>query len=136
VGKKVGNEIKPEEGGEVEDSSSLSPPPIRKSEKVIPKADSEIRLEEGGEVGNIVPLPRHSYNPEERHDYVRTVTAIGILAIFGMTLVAAFYVVIWRGTEWGHAKELMDLILPAEMAIIGTVLGFYFASQFDKSKRL
>jgi hypothetical protein len=82
-------------------------------------------------VGPIKPVVEEGnvYNPEKQRDIVRTYTTFGFIFLFGLTVLAAFYVVIWRGSEWLQTKELIQLMLPAETALIGSAVGFYFGSK-------
>jgi hypothetical protein len=68
------------------------------------------------------------YNPEKRRDYVRLVITVGLLAILG-------FVVVWACVEssswkehWEQTKEMLQIILPALLGLIGSALGFYFGS--------
>jgi hypothetical protein len=69
-----------------------------------------------------------TYNPEKRRDYVRLVVTVGLLAILG-------FVVVWSCVEsaswkdhWDQTKEMLQIILPALLGLIGSALGFYFGS--------
>lgn len=68
------------------------------------------------------------YNPEKRRDYVRLVVTVGLLLILG-------FVVVWACVEssswkehWEQTKEMLQIILPALLGLIGSALGFYFGS--------
>jgi len=73
------------------------------------------------------------YNPEKQRDLVRTLTTFGFIFVFALTICAALYVVIWHSSSWSQAKELLDLLLPAETALIGSAVGFYFGSKAAQS---
>ncbi len=69
-----------------------------------------------------------SYNPEKRRDYVRLVISVGLLLILG-------FVVVWACVEsaswkehWEQTKEMLQIVLPALVGLIGSALGFYFGS--------
>jgi hypothetical protein len=69
------------------------------------------------------------YNPEKQHDHVRMVVTVGLLALFG-------FVIVWvalksSGTDevWKRTKEMLQIVLPALTALLGSVLGFYFGTQ-------
>jgi len=54
---------------------------------------------------------------------VRTAIILSLFLIFGGTV---FYAFIRTGSRsWSNAKELLDLILPAETALLGTAVAFY-----------
>jgi hypothetical protein len=57
------------------------------------------------------------------------VVTISVLAIFG-------WVVLWACIEsrswsdhWNQTKEMLQIVLPAVMGLIGSVTGFYFGSE-------
>jgi hypothetical protein len=58
---------------------------------------------------------------------VRAALAFGFAVIFLITIIGPFINV--NGTAWDHTKELLQLLLPAEMAILGAAVGFYFGAQ-------
>jgi hypothetical protein len=69
------------------------------------------------------------YNPQRQYDYVRMVVTVGLLALFG-------FVVVWVALKssaskdvWTQTKDMLQIILPALTALIGSVLGFYFGTQ-------
>jgi hypothetical protein len=64
----------------------------------------------------------------ERQDWVRSITTIGFVSVFGLTVIFSF-LVIFFGANWVSAKELIQLLLPAETALLGSALGFYFGSR-------
>ena len=74
------------------------------------------------------PLPNRPYSPEKQRDYVRLIVTCGLLLILG-------YLVVWATIEsaswpahWAQTKEMLQIILPAVIGIIGTVIGFYFGT--------
>ncbi|MGC1781552.1 MAG: hypothetical protein WA708_03440 [Acidobacteriaceae bacterium] len=69
------------------------------------------------------------YNPQRQYDYVRMVVTVGLLALFG-------FVIVWVALKssgskdvWIQTKDMLQIILPALTALIGSVLGFYFGTQ-------
>lgn len=69
-----------------------------------------------------------NYNPEKRRDYVRLVITVGLLVILA-------FVVVWACVEssswkdhWEQTKEMLQIVLPALLGLIGSALGFYFGS--------
>jgi O-antigen/teichoic acid export membrane protein len=51
-----------------------------------------------------------------------------LMGIFTLTVLASFVVVICFNAEWASAKDLLQLLLPAETALLGSAIGFYFGS--------
>lgn len=69
------------------------------------------------------------YNPQRQYDYVRTVVTVGLLALLA-------FVIVWVAIEssasddvWKRTKEMLQIVLPALTALIGSALGFYFGTQ-------
>lgn len=58
---------------------------------------------------------------------VRAALAFGFAVIFLVTIIFAFINV--NGTGWDDTKELLQLLLPAETALLGEAVGFYFGTQ-------
>ncbi|SRR5258708_6229469 len=73
--------------------------------------------------------PLQPYNVEKQHDWVRTIITCSFVFIFAITVIAAFAIVAWAGPSWANTKELIQLLLPAETALLGSAVGFYFGSQ-------
>ncbi len=74
------------------------------------------------------------YNPQQEYDYVRMIVTVGLLALFG-------FVIVWvalksSGAEnvWKQTEDMLQIILPALTALIGSVLGFYFGTQKGNAK--
>lgn len=68
------------------------------------------------------------YKILERQDRVRSITTITFVAVFGLTVLLSF-LAIFLGTNWTNTKDLIQLLLPAETALLGSALGFYFGSR-------
>lgn len=68
-------------------------------------------------------------DPEERRDRVRAFTTGAFIIIFGLTVLLSFVIVIFYSSAWANAKELIQFMLPAETALIGSAVGFYFGSK-------
>jgi len=54
---------------------------------------------------------------------IRLVIVVLLFAAFIITLVWAFLGA--NGPYWKNVKDLLDLILPAETALLGTAIAFY-----------
>jgi hypothetical protein len=59
-------------------------------------------------------------------EIVRALLALAALALVFMTVVLAFNAT--QGHAWASAKDWLQVVLPAETGILGSVLGFYFGS--------
>jgi hypothetical protein len=62
-----------------------------------------------------------------------------LLALAALLLVCGTIYLAYRASQqhqWTAAKQWLQVVLPAEMGILGSVLGFYFgAHQSDRSHR-
>ena len=56
---------------------------------------------------------------------VRGLLAYMFVGMFALTVIIALF----RASSWDETKQLLDLILPAETALMGSAVGFYFASR-------
>jgi hypothetical protein len=56
-------------------------------------------------------------------DSARLVVLVGLLAAFLTTVVAAFLAA--NGPNWPKVGSLLDLLLPAETALLGVAVAFY-----------
>ena len=79
------------------------------------------------------PVTERPPDPEERRDSVRAFTTGSLLVIFGLTLLFSFIIVIFYASAWTNTKELIQIMLPAETALIGSVIGFYFSTKSSTS---
>jgi hypothetical protein len=53
--------------------------------------------------------------------------AFTFVIILLVTIIWAF--IDASGSHWGNAKELLQLLLPAETALLGSAVGFYFGTR-------
>ena len=79
--------------------------------------------------------PTGKYDADKYHDWVRSITNFSFLGIFAVTIILSFCAAIWRGSDWTNVKDLLQLLLPAETALLGSAVGFYFGSQVNKPDR-
>ncbi len=106
-------------GGEVSDTRSS---PVRPGEH-------ELRPLPGGDVEDapdrltLHPLNRRLFVQE----LVRAGLSLSLLMLLGVVIVLAFIEVGSR--SWTDAKELLDVVVPALMGLLGTAMGFYFGSR-------
>lgn len=69
-----------------------------------------------------------AYSPEQQRDRVRLVVAVGLLAILSYVVIFSTVEAASYPTHWTQTKEMLQIILPALIGIIGTVIGFYFGT--------
>jgi hypothetical protein len=79
-------------------------------------------------------FPR-SYALRPRHDRVNAVVTFAFIGIFLTTIILAFVVIMGFSQDWAATKDLLQLILPAEIALAGSTMGFYFGSRTNRSDR-
>jgi len=58
---------------------------------------------------------------------VRALLAGAFMVLLAGTVVWAFFAA--GGDHWTTSKELLELLLPAETALLGSAVGFYFGTQ-------
>lgn len=59
-------------------------------------------------------------------EIVRALLALAALGLVFTTVILAYDAT--QGHSWSSAKEWLQVVLPAETGILGSVLGFYFGS--------
>jgi hypothetical protein len=59
-------------------------------------------------------------------EIVRAGLALVFVGVFALTIVWAFLNV---NSNWANTKELLEVLLPAETALIGSAIGFYFGTR-------
>jgi hypothetical protein len=67
------------------------------------------------------PPPRGTVEPTK--DWVRLVIVLALFLIFAGTVFGAFQGA--GSNHWDNVKGLLDLLLPAETALLGTAVAFY-----------
>jgi hypothetical protein len=53
--------------------------------------------------------------------------AYGLLALFALSIAAAVAYI--STSSWDNAKEFLQIALPAEIGLLGSVMGFYFGTE-------
>lgn len=76
------------------------------------------------ELGNRVSERR----PPGHEDMIRGGLAWAFVVIFSVTVVLAFWASRYK-SWWPQAHELLQLLLPAETALLGGAVGFYFGAR-------
>jgi hypothetical protein len=61
-----------------------------------------------------------------RDEAIRAALALTFTLIFLLTLIGAFACILCDC--WANAKEFLQLALPAETALLGSAVGYYFGS--------
>jgi len=65
-----------------------------------------------------------------RQEWTRTSLAFAFVIIFAVTIL---FVMSKVGTrDWGETKDLLQILLPAETALLGSALGFYFGTKSNE----
>jgi hypothetical protein len=59
---------------------------------------------------------------------IRLLIVILLFTIFGGTIGSAIYAIFLNSGVWANYKDLLDLILPVETALIGTAVAFYMTN--------
>ena len=54
------------------------------------------------------------------------------IALLAFVIIASFAIVVWKNSVWDDARALMELVLPAITALLGSAVGFYFGTQVEK----
>lgn len=92
-----------------------------------PAGSDEIEQFEVGSLPTIGP-ERRNWHPVLQ-ELVRSSLALIFAALLGLTIVWAFLETGKSDLRWSHTKELLEVILPAETALLGSAVGFYFGSR-------
>lgn len=87
-----------------------------------PAAAAPLRLTE------IIPAEKTPTNERITRERVRWVLASILAGMFLLTVAAAFAGAVWD-SHWANVKEWLQAVLPAETAILGSAVGFYFGTQ-------
>jgi hypothetical protein len=117
------SEVPPQEGDGDLDSSG-APPEVDEPVEVVTEASLNI-----SEVGAPDIEVREAVRRAWWQELVRSYLAL----LFTLLLFATVGYACWAATtnHWTNAKELLDIALPAETALLGSATGFYFGSRRD-----
>jgi hypothetical protein len=79
------------------------------------------------DIDDVEPHPQLQERHLWQQELVRSSLALSLTAILALTIIGAFIGAL--GSNWTNVKELLQLILPAETALLGGAAGFYFGSR-------
>jgi hypothetical protein len=81
-------------------------------------------------IDDIQPHPQLQERRLLVQEHARLWIAVGLIGILALTILGAFIGAF--SSNWTNVKDLLQLLLPAETALLGGALGFYFGS--DKQR--
>jgi hypothetical protein len=73
----------------------------------------------------IVPLRLVPPGTVTSKEPTRIILVVMLSVVFSGTVAGAFWGA--GGAHWDNVKELLDLLIPAETALLGTAVAFYMA---------
>lgn len=76
----------------------------------------------------VVPAESTPTNERVTRERVRWVLASILAGTFLLTVAAAYAGALWD-SRWANVREWLQAVLPAETAILGSAIGFYFGTQ-------
>lgn len=70
-------------------------------------------------------------------EFARAGCGLSLILIFALTIAGAFWILFHlEATQaavgeqlWQHTKDLLEVLLPAETALLGAAIAFYFATK-------
>lgn len=65
---------------------------------------------------------------KDGREVIRLLIVILLFLIFGGTIGSSIYAAFLNGNAWANDKDLLNLILPVETALIGTAVAFYMTN--------
>jgi F0F1-type ATP synthase assembly protein I len=78
-----------------------------------------------------IVIPTTRYDPIRAREEVRSIIAKGLIWLLSATIVIGF-ALFYFTDRYTDLKDLLTIIFPPLIAIIGTVLGFYFGAEASK----
>lgn len=100
-------------------------------ETPIETSKEPLEIEDIGAVEELAPEEVEAIGPSypiANPDVARVMLAFSFVAIFSLTILGAF-VLFACGHPWEQVKDLINLLLPAETALLGSAVGFYFGTR-------
>ena len=67
-----------------------------------------------------------SYDPNPKREQVRGTIAWFLLGLLSMTVVFAFTAVARNWTDYENIKDMLGILLPPIVGLVGSAIGFYF----------
>ena len=77
-------------------------------------------------------LPRPPFNPEPARERMRGRLAAAVVALLAGTILFSFVLVWLDKITVDEARTLLETTIPAEVALVGSAIGFYFGGR-DRS---
>jgi hypothetical protein len=74
------------------------------------------------------PIARRTTIPERRESARKTLALI-LVGIFGIEVIGALAALVFFGVNLQDLKDIIPLILGPTVALVGSVVGFYFGTQ-------
>jgi hypothetical protein len=86
----------------------------------------------GFEVISLGQLEGVDADVEGRREWVRAAIALCLVGIFAFTVLGALGMLMWTEVESEPLKTLLEILLPAETALLGSAIGFYYGTESAK----
>lgn len=103
---------------------SESNPPAAETEpdEVVAGPDLDVR--------DIGPPSWEEHNAARR-EWLQELVRFGLAGLFTLIFIGTVAYACWAATtkHWPEAKDLIQILLPAETALIGSATGFYFGTR-------
>jgi hypothetical protein len=80
----------------------------------------------------VVPPPSTPVTPEQQRESMRGVLASLLTGILGVVVIGTIVLVAYGRLTIGNLKTISQVLLTPLVAIVGTVVGFYFGGQTAK----
>jgi hypothetical protein len=90
------------------------------------EAQPEQEIVDLGEVGPPAPIGAQRVRPAFE-EWIRAGLALIFAAMLTATGGWAFVEI--HSKDWEHVKSLLDILVPAESALLGSAVGFYFGTK-------
>lgn len=113
--------------------SSADPAPGAAAESESAESNlDDISAEPGVEVISLGQLEGVDADVEGRREWVRAAIALCLVGIFALTVLGALGMLMWTQVESERLKTLLEVLLPAETALLGSAIGFYYGTESAK----
>jgi|TARA_R110000824_G_scaffold48399_14_gene136722 hypothetical protein len=97
-----------------------------------PYAGTEVDLtQEDGPQLELQGLSADSYDPNPKREQVRGTIAWFLLGLLTMTILFAFIAVAFQWTAYDNIKDMLGILLPPIVGLVGSAMGFYFGRSTD-----